>query len=137
MNSKIQGIIQEWCYEGHSYLYDEQPADMKLLEAYLDSQTTLTVGSIYRRTDRAPVMEAQEGDVIRLDRVTSWSGNPDICDAMYEEVESCMLVLVDELVRGVHVTDISFYKDEEEMMLSPCTLKVTKKSGDVLECSYI
>lgn len=132
----IRKIISEWTYEGHSYLYDEQPDNMSVLEDYLDTITT-HVDKIYRRTDYHAILNAKVGDLISMNRVTSWSFNKDIPDAMYEGMESVLITIKNDDVRGVDVTDISFYKEEEEILLAPCLLYVETRDLDVLKVSYM
>lgn len=134
--SNIRDVISEWTYEGHSYLYDEQPANMKVLEDYLSDQST-SIDTIYRRTDWLPVLQAKIGDVIKLTRVTSWSYDRQIPDQMYEGVSSYLLILSNAKVKGIDVVDISFYKEEDEIMLAPCTVLVDDKIEDTLYVSYV
>jgi hypothetical protein len=133
MQNSIVEIILEWTQEGYLYLYEEQPNNMKQLEKYLGSLKEYA-GIIYRRTDYK-ILEAKIGDILKIERVTSWSANSTIPDAMYEGVESVMLIL-DGWIIGQCIADISFFKEEEEFMLAPCKLKVIDRQGDILYVQY-
>lgn len=63
---EIRNIISEWTYEGHKYLYDEEPGKMHQLEKkYLNGYST-EVDKIFRRTDYLSVLKAEVGDIISM-----------------------------------------------------------------------
>jgi hypothetical protein len=93
------------------------------LEKYLLS-LEYKIEILYRRTDWQPVMSAKIGDIVHLNRVSSWSLNTVIPDAMYENTNSRLLILENCIVCGRNVTDISIYKDKEEILLAPIKLKI-------------
>jgi hypothetical protein len=132
----IVETILEWTQEGNTYLYNEQPEAMAAVEGYLRTQE-VDVIYLYRRTDRPAIMSAEVGDVIDLDRATSWSWDAETTDDMYEEVESVQLILSDTRVLGLDLMDISAFPEEEEVLLAPCQLVVTRRSGDELYVDYI
>jgi hypothetical protein len=82
-------------------------------------------------------LNAKEGDLIHIERVSSWNFNQELPDAMYEGITSRLLILTNEDVKGIDVTDISFYKEEEEVLLAPCYLFVKRKISDALEVGYV
>ena len=129
--------ILEWTNEGNEYLYEEQPERMTLLEQWLYDQELKIDEPIYRRTDWDPILRAQEGDVIKSTRVSSWSRNRMIPDAKYEGIKSVLLILEKTTVKGVDVMEISSYFEEEEVLLAPANFFVEKREGNVLYVKYI
>lgn len=90
-------IISEYAYEGYLYMYDEQPDNMRQLEQFLSEQS-LHVSTLYRRTDWSPILKAQTCDTLILNRVSSWSYNDIIPNAMYDGIASVMLILSDATI---------------------------------------
>lgn len=133
----IKETILEWTNEGHEYLYQEQPERMKSLEHELSNQSLHLDFQLYRRTDWHPIMQAQTGNIIPLDRVSSWSYNVDIPNAKYEGIDSVLLILGPGIVKGVDIADISSYKEEQEVMLAPAKFYVESRKGDILYVKYI
>ena len=133
----IRNIISEYTVEGYLYLYTEQPSNMKLLHGYLNNCIFDSNESIYRRTDLESILKANISDVIELERVSSWSYNTNTPNAMYEGIPSRILILRDTRVHGLDVTPISFYKEEAEVLLAPCKLRITSIFQDIVEVSYL
>ncbi len=133
----IKNTILEWTNEGHEYLYQEEPDRMKSLEQWLDHQPLYLNTPINRRTDWSSIMQAQPGDIITLNRVSSWSGNVEIPNAKYENIDSVLLILDRGLIKGVEISNISSCPEEEEVMLAPARFSVKSRIGDVLYVKYI
>lgn len=82
-------------------------------------------------------MNSQIGDIISMNRVTSWTYDSEIADAVYDGVESVKLILRRANVRGLNIIDISSFPEEAEILLAPCDLYVQDRKGDLLEVSYV
>lgn len=132
----IKSTISEYTYNGYLYLYEEQPENMRDLENYLETQS-IYIDIAYRRTDYHPFLNAKAGDILKLTRVSSWSRNNVVPNEMYEGTTSVMLILENTYVRGLDVTPISFFKNEEEILLAPCEIYVSSITDDVLTIKYI
>lgn len=136
MDSNIHETILEWTNDGFEYLYEEQLPRMKQVERYLANERTY-VDIIYRRTDWAPILNAQRGDLIQLTRVSSWSFSPDVPNQKYDGITSRLLILRTAEVRGIDVSDISSFRSEKEVLLAPCSLFIEKIDHDVIEAKYV
>lgn len=128
---EIVSALLEWTNDGYEYLYDENPELMKKVEDFLIKKRT-KISTIYRRSDWIPILNANQGDLLELNRISSWSYDYDMPNQKYEGIDSRMLILNNSIVKGMDIDDISPYKDEQEIILAPCLLFVEKKEGDIL-----
>lgn len=133
----IAETILEWTNEGHEYLYLEEPERMTQLELFLKTCKFEIDGDIYRRTDFKPILTAQKGDSIDLNRVSSWSTDLNIVNAKYENMISVLLILGSEIVNGLDVSHLSSHPDESEILLAPIKLFVIDRTDDVLTVKVI
>lgn len=136
MMDTILETIQEWVNEGYEYLYQESPDRMKELETYLLKQNS-QISILYRRTDWPPMLNAKSGDLVEMNRISSWSQSSRMPDQKYEGIPSVMLILRQSQIRGSDVSEFSPFKNEREFLLAPCHLFVEAKNGDILEVRYV
>jgi hypothetical protein len=129
MDSSIKETIQEYAYEGYTYLYDEEPERMRELEVYLSKQK-YHARVLYRRTDYPPFLRLKEGDTFHSSRVSSWSETCVVPNAKYEGIESVLFVLYECDVDGLDIQHISPYPEEREVLLAPCHFKVMDRRED-------
>jgi hypothetical protein len=127
-------LLQEWSEEGHLYLYDEQPEAMHRLETYLETQVS-HYDLLYRRTDWAPFMTAEVGDVVVNNRCSSWSQENLYINDMYDGVPSVLLVLENQDLPAVEMAGISSWTIECEALIRVGAFEVLTKSVDPISDS--
>ena len=134
----IIDTIEEWTEEGHQYLYEQNLERIKELEQFLKQQNiNIDESGLYRRTDWDPLMKAKAGDIIDIVRLTSWSLNENLPDTVYQDCKSVKLIIENQTIAGIEVSIISAYPKEQEVMVSPCKIRVNERNDDFLKVSYI
>lgn len=121
-------MVQLWTNEGYTYLYDAndkygKPKLMNELEDYMLTQA-YDVDVIYRSTDYQPFLDAQEGDVIVNDRVSSWSLDLDVARVVYEGTESVLLTIESSTIPALYLGGMSSFPEEYEVLVAPGRFQV-------------
>lgn len=130
-NTLFVDLIEEYCQEGYLYLYDDKPLEMERLDNYIKQQE-LYVDVIHRGTDYYLWLNVEVGDIVNIKRVQSWTRDINIAEVIYEGVDHVILTIKDEIVTCLDISNISYFKEEMEILLSSNKFKVIDKQDNKL-----